>query len=46
MERDSILATRARVMKEWLSLHPKSGVNWLSLVQEALDFARSLTGPD
>jgi hypothetical protein len=35
-----------KVMKEWLSLHPKSGVNWLFLAEEASDFAGSLTGPD
>ena len=27
-----------RAMKEWLSLDPASGIEWLPLAQEALDF--------
>jgi hypothetical protein len=29
-----------RVMKEWLSLGPGSGTDWLALAREALDFVR------
>ena len=32
-----------RVMKEWLSLNPKSGIDWLALAEEALEFAGSVT---
>jgi hypothetical protein len=28
-------------MREWLSLDPGSGQDWLALAREALDFARS-----
>ena len=28
-------------MREWLSLGPDSGQDWLALAREALDFARS-----
>ena len=28
-------------MKEWFSLDPESGLAWLPLAQEALDFARA-----
>jgi hypothetical protein len=28
-------------MREWFSLDPESGLAWLPLAREALDFARS-----
>jgi hypothetical protein len=28
-------------MREWLSLDPDSGQDWLGLAREALDFSRS-----
>ena len=31
-----------RLMKEWLSLHPESANQWVSLAQEALCFVRKL----
>ena len=33
-------ANKGIPMREWLSLDPDSGLNWLSLATEALDFAR------
>ena len=33
-------ANKGTPMREWLSLDPDSGMNWLSLATEALDFAR------
>ena len=33
-------ANKGTPMKEWFSLDPDSGVPWLPLAQEALDFAR------
>jgi hypothetical protein len=33
-------ANKGTPMKEWLSLDPESGLAWLSLAREALDFAR------
>ena len=34
-------ANKGTPMKEWLSLDPDSGRDWLELAREALDFARS-----
>jgi len=34
-------ANKGTPMKEWLSLDPDSGQDWLALAREALDFARS-----
>jgi len=34
-------ANKGTPMKEWFSLDPQSGLAWLPLAQEALDFARS-----
>jgi hypothetical protein len=34
-------ANKGTPMKEWLSLDPGSGHDWLPLAHEALDFARS-----
>ena len=34
-------ANKGTPMKEWFSLDPGSGLAWLPLAQEALDFARS-----
>ena len=34
-------ANKGTPMKEWLSLDPDSGQDWLSLAREALDFAQS-----
>ena len=34
-------ANKGTPMKEWLSLDPASGQEWLPLAREALDFARS-----
>jgi hypothetical protein len=34
-------ANKGTPMREWLSLDPGSGLEWLPLAQEALDFARS-----
>jgi hypothetical protein len=34
-------ANRATPMREWLSLHPESGLPWLPLAREALDFAQA-----
>jgi len=34
-------ANKGTPMKEWLSLDPGSGLAWLPLAREALDFARS-----
>ena len=34
-------ANKAAPMREWLSLDPDSGQDWLALAREALDFARS-----
>ena len=38
-------ANKGTPMKEWLSLDPDSGLPWLPLAREALDFARSASGP-
>jgi len=34
-------ANKGTPMKEWLSLDPESGLPWLPLAREALDFARA-----
>jgi hypothetical protein len=34
-------ANKGTPMREWLSLDPASGQDWLALAREALDFARS-----
>jgi len=34
-------ANKGTPMKEWFSLDPESGLAWLALAQEALDFARA-----
>jgi len=34
-------ANKGTPMREWLSLDPGSGQDWLALAREALDFARS-----
>ena len=34
-------ANKGTLMREWLSLDPGSGQDWLALACEALDFARS-----
>jgi hypothetical protein len=34
-------ANKGTPMREWLSLDPGSGQDWLALAHEALDFARS-----
>jgi hypothetical protein len=34
-------ANKGTPMREWLSLDPESGLAWLQLAREALDFARS-----
>jgi hypothetical protein len=34
-------ANKGTPMKEWLSLDPESGLDWLPLAREALEFARS-----
>jgi hypothetical protein len=34
-------AHKGTPMKEWLSLDPQSGLDWLPLAQEALEFARA-----
>ena len=34
-------ANKGTPMREWLSLGPDSGQDWLALAREALDFARS-----
>jgi hypothetical protein len=34
-------ANKGTPMKEWFSLDPESGLAWLPLAQEALDFARA-----
>jgi len=34
-------ANKGTPMREWLSLDPRSGQDWLALAGEALDFARS-----
>jgi hypothetical protein len=34
-------ANKGTPMREWLSLDPGSGQDWLGLAREALDFARS-----
>lgn len=34
-------ANKGTAMKEWLSLDPDSGLEWLKLAQEALGFARA-----
>jgi hypothetical protein len=35
-------ANKGTPMREWLSLDPRSDLNWLSLATEALEFARGL----
>ena len=37
-------ANKGTPMKEWFSLDPESGLPWLPLAREALDFARSGRG--
>ena len=34
-------ANKGTPMREWLSVHPRSRLDWLSLATEALDFARA-----
>jgi hypothetical protein len=34
-------ANKGAPMREWLSVDPRSGLDWLSLATEALDFART-----
>jgi hypothetical protein len=34
-------ANKGTPMREWLSLHPESGLPWLPLAREALDFAQA-----
>jgi hypothetical protein len=34
-------ANKGTPMREWLSLDPESGLAWLSLAREALDFAQA-----
>jgi hypothetical protein len=34
-------ANKGTPMREWLSLDPESGLDWLSVASEALDFARA-----
>jgi hypothetical protein len=34
-------ANKGTPMKEWFSLDPESGEDWLPLAQEALNFART-----
>jgi hypothetical protein len=34
-------ANKGTPMKEWLSLDPESGLAWLPLAREALEFARA-----
>jgi hypothetical protein len=38
-------ANKGTPMREWLSLDPESGLDWLSLASEALDFARATAPP-
>jgi hypothetical protein len=38
-------ANKGTPMQEWLSLDPDSGLAWLPLAREALDFARSAVRP-
>ena len=38
-------ANQGTPMKEWLSLDPDSSLAWLPLAREALDLARSASGP-
>ena len=38
-------ANKGTPMREWLSLDPDSGQDWLALAREALDFARSRLAP-
>jgi hypothetical protein len=33
-------ANKGTPMKEWLSLAPESGLDWLTLAREALEFAQ------
>jgi hypothetical protein len=37
-------ANKGTPMKEWLSLEPESGEDWLALAREALEFARKDRG--
>jgi hypothetical protein len=34
-------ANKGTAMREWVSLHPESGLPWLPLAREALDFAQA-----
>lgn len=36
-------ANKGTPMREWLSLDPESGLAWLPLAREALDFARAVS---
>ncbi len=38
-------ANKGTPMREWLSLDPDTDLAWLPLAHEALDFARSASGP-
>ena len=38
-------ANKGTPMREWLSLDPEADLTWLPLAREALDFARSASGP-
>ena len=38
-------ANKGTPMREWLSLHPESGLPWLPLAREALDFAQAGATP-
>ncbi len=38
-------ANKTTPMREWFSLAPESGLDWLSLATEALEFARSARVP-
>jgi hypothetical protein len=38
-------ANKGTPMRGWLSLAPQSGLDWLSLASEALDFARATVSP-
>jgi hypothetical protein len=38
-------ANKGTPMREWFSLDPESGLDWLALASEALDFARTAALP-
>jgi len=40
-EGEAFDANKGAPMREWLSVDPRSGLDWLSLATEALDFART-----